>query len=134
MSETYTGYQARTLRELEIVVELLQTTYPLSKDPKVLVSALAHLKEAKKHLLAFLKFMGEDGALEVLEGKISIQELHSLREVQRLYGKQQQSGVEFRRKNTYIICDDEYNTIELNYDILGEHLKNMITVTKKIFR
>ena len=71
MSKQYQDFRIKAYKELDIVLELLQKTYLISKDPKVLVSTLYHLKDAQDACIEFVMYL-ENVNSSALSGAFSI--------------------------------------------------------------
>lgn len=137
MSKTHSQYQEEAHRELGIVMELLEATYPLSKDPKVLVSALHHLKAVHQANSEFVMYLENkenniDLFLAHAQKKLTKDELDVIKEVDALCTQQQESDVEFRRKDHYVLCNEDYELSTLSKEQLNSYLQHSIALTKKL--
>ena len=141
MSKHYQDYKEKAHKELDIVFELLQKTYQVSKDPKVLVSALHHLKDAQWACIDFVMYLENkksnlESFIELIKNNNSLSEeqLQTIIEVQQLCQEQKDSDVEFRRKDSYVLCNNSYELSMLTHEILYKYFEKTITITKKILR
>ena len=122
-------------------MELLQKTYPISKDPKVLVSVLYHLKDAQQACIDFVMYLENKPAnlesfIELVQEKNSLSEEEQkvILAVHRLCQEQKDSDVEFRRKESYVLCNDSYELSTLTESILQTYFEQTIIIIKKILR
>jgi len=101
----------KALQQYEIAKHLMTVTYPLIKDPKLLPTINANLKNAVDHALMTLPKPTpiDTNVLPILQ-KYNIpsefsQLITELNEIKKL---QQKSPVEFSRKDNYILASREF--------------------------
>ncbi|MCA9477573.1 MAG: hypothetical protein KC535_00315 [Nanoarchaeota archaeon] len=141
MSKAFHQYQEQAHRSLDAAFELLEGAYELSQDPKVLVSALRYLKEAQDACMNFVMYLENktttiESFLQLVQEHQSLneQEQETIREVHRLCKEQEESDVEFRRKKTYVLCNDGYQLSTLTKEQVNDYLSHTMTITKKLLR
>ena len=141
MSRHYQDYQKKAHKELDIVLELLHKTYRVSKDPKVLVSALHHLKEAQQACIDFVMYLENksndlESFIKLIQQKNSLseEEQETFIRVYRLCQEQKDSDVEFRRKESYVLCNDNFELSTLTEKMLQTYFEQTVMITKKILR
>ena len=141
MSKHFQDYQKKAHEELDIVAELIEKTYTLSKDPKVLVSALHHLKDAQDACIDFVMYLeNKDSNTELFiqlmkeKQRLSEEEQQTIIEVHRLCQEQKDSDVEFRRKESYVLCNDDYNLSTLTQARLQKYYTQTISIRNKLLR
>ncbi len=125
-------------KQLKIAEYLLIETYPLSKDPKLLIGVLLNIKEYYNQLLNsltkinFLTPKTEELKLKLFQEqnklKLSQEELQSIEMIYHLVNEHEKSPVEFVRKQRLILCNDKYELQTLSKDVL----KNYLFVAKQI--
>lgn len=131
-------------KSLQLADYLLIGTYPLVKDPKVLLGVLTNLHNAYKNTIMYslskkmVPLKTEKGQLEQFmyqfESLISKEELQSIKTVYDLFEEHKVSSVEFARKQKLVICDNHYELHALSFEILKKHLQHAKTIQKLLLR
>ncbi len=130
-------------RPLTIADYLLSTTYPLVKDPKVLIGVLNNIGHAHDAFIEkVIKQKGlfqpstHKGAFEqfkhLVGEELSSEELRSMRIIYELREEHKISPVEFVRKQRLIICSSDYAMKTLTHSTLKEHLRHAKLIAKKL--
>jgi hypothetical protein len=115
---------------------LLTKTYPQINDPKLLLSVADALKDATINgIVAFLTFKEMNQMAKDLNVQVTLFKEHCVREfklkedifpvldaLQNIDGARQVSPVEFRRKQKYVICSEDYNMNVLDERLMKKHL------------
>ncbi|MCF7799221.1 hypothetical protein K9M74_04940 [Candidatus Woesearchaeota archaeon] len=139
----------RAQRQLSLADHLLTSTYPLSKDPKLLIGVLRNMHKAQDDvLLATIAYFAPNHTLSQRadfkskltsftlavadKGIVSKQELHILTQTHLLFEKHEQSTIEFARKSNMILADESYGLQVLQEPQLKELLSQSRLVIKKI--
>ncbi len=141
---------------------ILTVTYPLLKDPKILVSAAKNIFSAAEqamtsvleHERLFKRIPSYQDNFEskfrvfkekiVPRHNISPGHVKTIRELKDILSAHKESPVEFTRKEKYVICSDDYDMKTLSEKQLKNHLKNtkifieqaslLTTKNERIFR
>ncbi len=132
-------YRQEAYDQLRIATDLLEKTYHISQDPKVLIAVLHHLKATQEACISFVgylqgKILSVDEFLEVAKKNCAPEELAAVREVHQLCKQQKESGVEFRRKDSYVLCNEEYELSSITKEKVQPYVQQTITLTKKLLR
>lgn len=132
--------------QLQLAEHLLEVTYPMIKDPKMLLSVLSNLEQTHNHLFesvlpsnlvtAETNFISKLNSFEqLLAPHIVLDDgiIKTIKSVNDLKIKHKESGVVFGTKDSYVICDENYHLDQLDALSIGEQLRNTKKLTKKIF-
>ena len=133
----------KPLQSLIIADHLLSTTYPLVKDPKVLLGVLTNLDLTyawvMKHVVdkdGLFRSTTFGGRFEqfkhIVEGKLSTGEIESIRIIHELHEEHKKSPVEFVRKQQLVICSDTYGLKTLSHTSLKEHIRHAKSIVNKL--
>lgn len=137
----------RAQRQISLADHLLTATYPLSKDPKLLIGVLRNAYKAqddvmtatiayftpKQSVLKDTSFSVKYHQFEAVtqEKRIaSAQELDMLKQTHDLYVKHEESIVEFARKENMVVADERY---QLNI-LSPKQLKNILGLTRLLLK
>ncbi len=134
-------------RQLILADHLLTATYPLTKDPKLLIGVLHNMHKAQDDImLATIAFFSPKQILpstssfstKVTKFQLaikdkhlaSIQEVNMLTTTNNLFEKHEQSTIEFARKANMVFADGVYKL-----DVLKQtQLKTILTQTRILFK
>lgn len=135
----YSIYQENAHAELSLCAQLLEHTFAISKDPKVLIAVLHHLKKAQDACISFVGYLqgtslSLDDFVSYAQETCSAQEIDALIQVHQLCKNQEESDVEFRRKESYVLCNDDYELSSITEESLRTYVEATHTLTKKILR
>ena len=127
---------------IRIADHILTVTYPLLKDPKLLVSATKNIFQALEHAMnsvleherLFKRIPAYQDNFEskyrVLREKVmprrnlNPEHLKMIRDLKEIISAHQKSPMEFSRKEKYVICSDNYDLKTLSERDLKKHLSN----------
>jgi len=140
----YPELKARALNRLNIADHLLSTTYTIVKDPKLLVSVIENLLQALQHAIdAIIDFeqsfhdIKHDQKLDIFRRKIITKYsfdpkiLDFLSELKEIIESHKKSGVEFTKKEKFIISDNNYNLKTLTLeDAKSKYVKTKHYITE----
>ncbi len=147
MSSDYHALLARAVQQYQVAVHLLTVTFPLAKEPKLLVGITFNLTSAFEYtieaLLVYEKRLGlisayaEEMELKgklrlfkeksVVRNKIPVKYLHLLSQMQHLQQLHKTCPTEFQRGNKLVMCTSRYemHTVSIN------DIKNYVGETKE---
>ena len=131
------------LRTLKIADHLLSTTYPLVKDPKVLLGVLTNLHVTYNRIIKLTLrkqgvfqprtfMMRYEQFKELVEDKLTGEEIKSIKTIHKLFDEHKKSPVEFARKQQMIICSSSYDLQSLTHTSLKKHIVNAKSIIKKL--
>ncbi len=142
--EKFQESNARAKKHLHTADHMLSTTYPLVKDPKILLVVLDNLNSS---LLSILDTMLEyerlykripsytdkfEAKFDVFRNRIAKRYnfekefMETIREIKETLHAHKKSPMEFPRKNKFVICSSNYDTKTIS----PETLKSYIAKTK----
>ncbi len=146
--------RALFLRELSAARYLLEKTYPLVQEEKLFLAALEHLAAAGKSLLDVLySLAAEKGELGADVGEVAllsplarVQELDSLSlpssllfeakelllELFELEKARKNDLISFKRKNSYIICENNYKVQVISLPLLQDYLRRLVALGDQV--
>lgn len=137
-------------KTITIADYLLLRTYPVVKDPKILLSVLTNINEAYMNLIDLIlaviptklgqvkpatfetKFHKFKGYLQKNKN-VTNDEFKSILFIHDLINIHHQSTVEFSKKDELIICVDDYSLKKITSERLEIHLAFAKKLIKKIF-
>ena len=143
--EKYQEAREQALKSVKVADHMLYVTYPVLQDPKLLVSILDNvflgLTSAMTAVLWHERFLKRippfndtfESKFNLFRAKIApgykIAKKYAefMREIQEIIVTHRKSKVEFRRKDSFIICQDDYSTISVTVP----QLKDYVRVTKE---
>jgi len=136
------AYIIKAKNALKLADYLLIETYPLIKDPKVLLGVLTNLQNAYDNMIICLLskttklLRTESGRLEqfvhYFKNKVTVEEMKSIQSVYDLVTEHKNSAVEFSRKQKLIMCNNNYEFHALTQDILKDFLRHAKNIHKKL--
>lgn len=123
-------------QQQRIAAHLLEVTFPLSKDPRLLLGVIYNLCGALEYALESLLlsegiipgegFQSKLTALKLKSGhgnKITLEDIKFIRLLQEIKAKHQKSLVEFQRGKNLVICNGEYQMQVLSISEIKKYLK-----------
>lgn len=142
--ERFQEHREKAKRHAHIADHMLTQTYPMIKDPKLLLAVLENiflsLTNAMSALLYYERMYKRvppfhdnfESKFNLMKMKladrlnISRDYLHLIQEVKNLVSEHKSAPVEFQRKDVFVICSDNYRmqTVSLN------QMKNYVSKTK----
>lgn len=147
MDEQFIEYLEASKKRLSIADHMLTQTFPLVKDPKLLLGVLNNLfLTVEFGLTAVLFHQRKFGNIpsfgESFESRLAtfnqyLVEKYDffddvggfLERVSTLVDAHKQSPVEFSRQNSFVICDDNYNIEKIEY----AEMRELLSKAKKFF-
>lgn len=131
--------------QLYLAEHLLEVIYPLVKDPKMLLSVLSNLEQAHNSLFdsilpsslvnADTTFIKKLNSFEdLLKPKLILDAgmIKTIKTVHELVNQQKESSVAFSRKDSFVICDDNYSMKKIDPLSIGEQVHITKKLTNKI--
>lgn len=135
----------KAIYQLNLAEHLLEVTYPLVKDPKMLLSILSNLEATHKNLFETvlpsnfnetnISFISKlDKFEDLLQPQIVLNDglLKTIKTVHDLVEEHENSAVVFSRKDAFIVCKDDYEMIKIDPLLIGEQLHNTKRLTRQI--
>ena len=158
--ERFQEARAKALQNLKVADHLLNVTYPLIQDTKLLLAVLDHLflslANTMSALLWYKRLLKEvppfsnnfDGKFNTFtqwaqQHHIDKEYAKMMMEIKELIMLHRKSKVEFRKKDRFIVCDDNYSVTAVTASKLKWYLKktndlsmivNGILDNERIFR
>ena len=96
-------------KKIALADHILTQTYPLAQEPKLLLAACNYLDEAGQMLA--------QGKQLTPEQRSTVETVHTI--VQ----KHRDAPVEFRRKQNFVICEEDYKFSVINKETVARHLR-----------
>ena len=139
--------KAKAEEKLKIADHLISTTYLLVKEPKLLISvienifnafdltltALIEYEKELKSISSSQSYKNFDEKLELFRRKIvtkygiNTEILKFITEIKRTLDEHKKSNIEFTKKETFVISDNDYNIIKLEV----EDVRKTLTKAKR---
>lgn len=125
----------KAIQQLKTAEHLLEITFPLVKDPKLLIGVINNLNSCLNHGMEavfhedFLVPKSLNGKIDVLLKKHNLPQEHVklIRKVNQLIISHKESPVVFKRGDRQIICNENYD-VEV---ISAKEVRNLIDTTKE---
>lgn len=132
-------------RNIQIADHMLTQTYPLVKDPKLLIAVMDNLFLAMSNGMDALLFYEReqkmiapfhnsfDAKFDIFKLKVAgkygieLEYITLLQDVKTMVTRHKQSPIEFARKDKFIICSEEYNLTSISL----EQMKGFIGKAKQ---
>jgi len=142
--ESFQTLRTHALEKLKIADHLVGTTYSLVKEPKLLVSVIEHiylafeltitaLLEYEKNFKAIPDYTENfDTRIEIFRRKIATKYtinndvIDFIINIKKTLDEHKKASVEFTKKETFVISDNDYNITTLNV----EEVKKTLTTAK----
>jgi len=139
--EKFQELRDASFQKIRLADHILTQTYPLVNDPKLLLIALENLFLALSYSMGAIvtyerlfkrippyqdDFNGKFETLHIhLKDKYSLDESYFrlLKEVRDILIEHKKSPMEFKRKDSFVICSETYRIKTLNMDKLKVYLK-----------
>lgn len=133
--------QERAWRKLSIAEHILTQTYPLVHDPKLLLAVLQNIFESvAANTEAALHAAYERKEVETIPERfehrlhlvaqrfrLAPELLRFVRELEETMHEHKKSPVEFARKNSFVICDDDYRLHTVKPEQLRSYIQHART-------
>lgn len=138
--EKHQQHNLNAKKHLNTADHMLTITYPMIKDPKILLAVLDNLNVAVKNMMeAVLEydylFKNISGFDDTFIAKYSVFKqkcakrysfddgfMELLKELNDTHKAHKESPVEFPRKNSFIICNKNYETKKITFDDLKQKI------------
>ena len=138
--EEFQNYIESAERNLKVAEHILRVSYPTLQDPKILLAACENIFLAFSNSMSAAvyyerRFKRIPPFAETFAGKLESfsrrivpryniprETINSLEELRDLLIKHEQSPVEFRKKESLVICDDSYKYETLTAERLDTYL------------
>jgi len=132
--DDYLGSLKRAKRNVQIADHMLTQTYPLVKDPKLLIAVLDNIFLAMSNAMDAILFHERslknippfhnsfESKFDVLKlrvaGKHDLENEHLMfmQDIKNLIAQHKASPVEFARKDKFVICSQEYDLTSVSLD------------------
>lgn len=135
----------KAVYKLHLAEHLLEVTYPLVKDPKMLQSVLSSLEQTHQNIFesiipsslanADTSFIMKLNSFEdILASSMVLDKgiIKTIKTVDELTTQHKESAVVFSRKDSFVICDDDYNIKKIDPLLVGEQLHNTKKLTSRM--
>lgn len=137
-------------KKLQIADNMLEISYPIIKDPKLLLSILENLFLALSYGMGALLYYEKDSKrissfpnnfaskLEMFRATCSVryglgdESLKAMQEIKEILVAYRKSPVEFPRKESLIICDGNYGMKIISASLVKEYLEKAKLFIKSI--
>jgi hypothetical protein len=141
--EPFTNELEMAQKRLAVADHILTQTFPLLKDPKLLLAVLEHLCAAGhmsvNNVLKYERMMkripsyveNSDHKLNLFAERcakryhVEPKQVQSIQELTGFLDAHKASGMEFRRKDRFVICGDDYRMKTLTFEKLKTALTDM---------
>lgn len=131
--------------QLHLAQHLLEVTYPLVKDPKMLISALSNLEQTHNSMFesvlpmdlvnSDVNFISKLNSFEeLLKSAVVLEsgEKKTILSVHDLINQHKESAVVFSRKDSFVICEDDYKMNKIDPISVGEQVHNTVKLLNKL--
>ncbi len=124
----------KALQQYKIAEHLLYSTFPLIKDPKLLMGIIHNISESLEFAVNYRvpKNISLNGKLALLREsqQISPKQVELIQKLKKIIALHQKSPVEFKRGNKQVICTEDYGL-----EILSIHdIKQYLNLTKEFIQ
>lgn len=133
----------QAIKHLNTAKNLLRVTYPLAKEPKILIGAMTNIEQAHQNLFeaiipkldtSFIKNLSSFQDILTSHQIINKGVIKTIKTVHELMEKHAESPVVFNRKNSVIICEDNYNMKEITPLLVGRQIAETTKLTKNLYK
>ncbi len=144
--EKFNEFSQKALKSYQIADHMVHVTYPVVKDPKVLLLAITHLNTALENAVSALiyydyYFKRIQNFPSDFNTKLDIfrryscekygiprESVQTILDVKSIYLDHKSSEIEFRRRNSFVIASKNYKLRTIN----NEKLKNFLILAKPL--
>ncbi len=137
-------------KKLALADHILTVTYPLAKDPKLLITLAENIflsfsyaiSSLMYYELKYKRISSFDDSFktkfnifrEECAGRYGIENIHikAIQELREVLLAHKKSPMEFPRKESFVICDESYESKILTQNILKEYLKKAKLFIKRL--
>ena len=138
--EAYEEAQEKAKKHLKIADHMLTQSYPIVKDPKLLVTVIENLFLALESSMSALLYYdrlykrippfhdGFDSKLEIFRSRCNRRYNFKnnypalIREIKEIISEHKKAPMEFSRKGQFVICSDNYSTKSITVEKMKEHI------------
>lgn len=136
----YKTLQERAEQQYRTAMHLLTVTYPLIKDPKLLLGIINNVfKVLENSLQAIIIHEAEQNKiapnlgcfremLHQLQTYFSKEQIQLMQEIQEIVDFQKKSPIEFRRKDCFVICGEDYDLKVVSLKKIKDYLEKTESV------
>ncbi len=150
--EKFLSYRDEARRNIRIADHMLTMTYPMLKDPKILLAVLENIFMALTNSMASVlyyermykrippfhdTFESKFNALKsyvVKQYELDLRTVRTIAEVKELVYEHKQATVEFSRKGKFVMSRDDYALRTLSADDLKRYLKKGKEATHELLQ
>jgi hypothetical protein len=137
-------------KKILLADHIITQTYPLLKDPKLLLAALENIFLAYTNSMGSLLYYERlfkriPSFQESFESKFRVfldhcierhdikqEDINTIKEIKDIIVQHRQSPVEFSREDQFVICSNTYNMKTINVDEIKKMIKNSKDFIRKI--
>lgn len=140
MTERFQKAKEDALKFLKSADHMLTQTYPLVKDPKLLLAVLNNISITLEHIMSAVLYYDRiyrriPPFYDNFESKFNIFKMKSapmnkmtemvafVHEINELVSRHKHSPVEFSRKDAFVICDDDYRMRTISVQMLHDYVE-----------
>lgn len=142
---------SHSIKTFKLADHLVQVTYPLIKDPKLLLNSMENiyssLEKAMEGLLYYeyyykrIPYLPKEFELRfnilkqhlAKKYNLSPDHINLIREIREIILLHQKSKVEFRKHDEYIICNGDYSLKRISLPQVKEYLKKTKEFLKQVY-
>jgi len=133
--EAFVAALGEARKRLAAADHILTQSYPLIKDPKLLVAVMTNLSRAVEETVeSYLAYEvsrqrlaavpeSPKARLALFQRRVPAEFLRLVGELRETMQEHRQSPVEFSRQGSFVICDESYHLRTLNDEQLRRHLR-----------
>jgi len=149
--ESFQKLQSQALEKLKVADHLVSTTYSLVKEPKLLVSVIENifnaldltmtaLLEYEKNFKEIPEYKTFNEKMDLFRRKIATKYgisndvLSFIVELKKTLDEHKKSSVEFTKKETFVISDNNYNLTTLKIEDVKKTLLNAKHYVEELFK
>jgi len=138
--ERYEEERDKALKRIKVADHMLNVTYPLLKEPKLLVSVMENLFLSLTNSMSALLYYERkyksiplfadnfDSKYEIFKTKtadkyhLEAQQLRMMREIKNLLVEHKKSPVEFAKGGKFVICSEDYTIKTVSVEDMKEYI------------
>jgi len=149
--ESFQKLQSQALEKLKVADHLVSTTYSLVKEPKLLVSVIENifnaldltmtaLLEYEKNFKEIPEYKTFNEKMDLFRRKIATKYgisndvLSFIVDLKKTLDEHKKSSVEFTKKETFVISDNNYNLTTLKIEDVKKTLLNAKHYVEELFK
>jgi len=149
--ESFQILRSQALEKLKVADHLISTTYSLVKEPKLLVSVIENIFQSldltmtalldyEKNFKSIPDYSTFDSKMEIFRRKIATKYAISndmiafIIDLKKTLDEHKKSTVEFTKKETFVISDNNYNLTTLKVEDVKKTLLNAKHYVEELFK